>query len=742
MTSQRQFTPVRNDNFTEGVNQLLDAFKIPDNAFTELFNCYAWRNRIVQRLEKLKLGRLERVVEALSLPVTLNTDTYGPEDILGIFRTEEPNAELRPGSVLITIDGNSFFADDGLGQLIHTGGPIDGVGSIDYITGEISLTFTAVVAAGLSVEADYNYFPTLPVMGIVKREMPEINAEETIFFDQRYAYFFDFGVDQFREYQPAGGTTWSGTDYQFFYGTNYFRNVTGDSILWVSNFSGPTGDPIRYTDGTPWTNFLPEINIASDRLHQAKFLVPFRGLLLALNTYEGQTLATSVHFPNRVRASQIGSPLEADAWRDDIPGKGVAFDLPTNEQITGFGYVLDSLIVYTERKKWTLQWTGNSIVPVFEERKNNELGVESYFSIVPFDDSLVGIGDKFIVRSNTGQSVVVNDTLPDFAFQIHNDNEGRRRVAGIRDFKRRLVYWIYPNADEDGTYPNRLLIWNYEENTWAFARENLTALGEFQSNEDVRWQDVTWTWAEWTSTWASASNQSQYPDIAAGNVQGYVFLLNRQFYEDFSATIQGIGIVNGQVVLESPNHNLEDREFIFVDGIIGDYMDLNGRVYRVSPVDDHNFALSELSNGNFVGVTHDPGDYFGGGEFRLLKRPVVRSKKFNFIDQGKKIVLQYMDLLMRTSAISEYTLNVYVDYLEQPLERPPFWSRTIAPVNQPQATPDSTKSFNRFYVGTLGDMVQYEITRTDEQMASSQFATPLEINSLVLYVRPTGILTQ
>jgi len=734
------FTPIRNDKFDKGVDLSKEAFKIDNNAFADLLNCYQWRDRILRRRGNRLLGRLRRCLTAQALNNAPAAGTTLTDNIITTLSLES-TASIHVSTVTITIGALITVTDDGAGGFTQTGGTatLDNANSsINYATGAITIELSAGNYGSEAVSIDFCYFPNLPSMGIRTYEQSSINDEETVFFDTTYAYTFNSGSGFFEEL--AAGTTWTGTDSDFFYSTNYYQDSLNRDLFWVTNFS--SNDPIRYYNGVSWTNFNPDLDDAgTNQLYKALLLVPFRGLLLAMNTFEGTSLGASVQYPQRVRGSQIGDPLEADAWKDDIPGRGFFFDLPTNEHIKSFGFVRDSLVIFTERSSWLLSWTGDSVVPVIDQRENTDLGIESTFSVLNFDDKVVGIGDKFVVSSDSINAFPINNDIPDFAFTVHNGNDGRRRVHGSRDYNNRLAYWTYPRADENGTYPNRVLVWNYIDNSWQFFRDNLTCFGTFQPTNDTTWADVTWTWAEWTQTWGEGSNQSKYPDIVAGNQQGYIMNIGKQTLDDVSMYISAINIVGGQVQLEILNHNLEDGEFINVTGTIGDYTALNGNTYQIGYVDADNVSLFELDgSGNFDPVELTAGTYLGGGQCAIIPNFRILSKKFNMIEEGKKILLGYIDLLLESDPDAIFNLNLYLDYKSDPLNRSSFWSTQIQPEENIIDTPDQTKIFRKFWVGQIGNFVQFEITINNQNMPLQPPGMYFQLDSVVLYVRKSGRL--
>ena len=321
-----------------GIDNYGPSFLIPENAFVLLEDAYCFRKQVKRKEGYFFLGRLRRLLTASAMgnisAALAGTFTFNIFTGLGVL-ANEPNASIESGAVTnITIaigaPINQTLTDTlGTGNLTIVGaGPITAA-TINYATGVLTLTFSGAVAASVATFTGA-YFPGLPCMGLRTYESSVfINNEQLIAFDTIYAYKFTGG--QFFELSP--GTTWTGLDFNFFWSTNYFQNANGD-LFWVTNFSGPTGDPIRYWDSNAWTDFAPALNNpATDFLQQSLILIPFKDRLLALNTYEGATLAGSTNFPQRIRWSWNGDPLNASGWRSDTTGFGGFRDIPTNEEI-------------------------------------------------------------------------------------------------------------------------------------------------------------------------------------------------------------------------------------------------------------------------------------------------------------------------------------------------------------------------------------------------------------------------
>ncbi len=689
----------------------------------------------------------------------------------------EPNASIQPGSVVVTIlaTPNIVFTDQGDGTL--TSPTPSNSGTINYATGAVQIV-TNVGGITLTT-ATFSYYPALPVMGIRTRDLSPLNNEMTVFFDTKYAY--NFAASGFVEFSP--GTAWSSSltqaDSNFFWSTNYWISAGNIKIFWVTNDSGTSGDPIRYTNGTGngsgmWIDFAPIIDASGNRLTQCLALLPFRGRLVAFNTIEGMNLSSSTSFSNRIRWAAIGNPftetssivtsINANAWRDDIRGQGGFLDIPTNEDIITVGFVRDNLEIYCENSTWQLRYTGRSIAPFQIEKVNTELGAGSTFSAVQFDTSLVGIGDKGIVTCDSFQSNLIDIKIPDLVMnQINNNNFGQKRVHGIRDFFQRLAYWTYPDTSSQGTYPDRRLVYNYENDSWAIFTDSLTTLGTYQPTSGRTWANPTGSTAATKLEWQEAnfpwvSQPSAILSIVGGNQQGYIEYLDEQTTNDASLTIVGItGNTTTATQITSPNHNMQTGAVISIDGIpVGTPFasTLNGNIFGVIVNTTNTFLLMKYNatTGKFSDPELDPpATYIGGGQISVRDNFRIVSKKFNFLEEGQNIQIGYIDVLMPTSVNGAITLNIYVDYDDNssvntlPENTDPdtgqpdtFFNATISTASQSGGVSDSSKTNQRVFCSVRGNYITLEYTLSNEQMQNQCQSNNVQIDMQIIWMRSAG----
>ncbi len=749
------YTPLKIAGNETGLVKYREDFLLPNDAYPVLENAFVWRERIKRKQGFELLGRLRRVFEGATAVILGNLDGAG--DFSGNIRTIfslQTNASIEPGSISIS-DGVNTFTDDGLGVI--TGVP-SGSGTIDYSTTSITLAGGVPLAA---LTMSYNYFPSLPVMGLRSRELTAINNEQMVAFDQVYAYKFSSGGSE--EFLP--GTVWTGSDSDFFWSTNYWVGDGNLKIFWVTNFV----DPIRYTNGqvaTNWVDFTPQINAAADTLLNALCLLPFRGRMLAFNTIE----TDGVH-PQRIRWAAIGNPftivspivsiVSADAWRDDIRGKGGFLDIPTNEDIITVGFVRDNLVIYCERSTWQLRYTGRSIAPFQIEKVNSELGVESTFSGIQFDTSLVGVGDKGIVECDSYKSDRIDIKIVDLVINDINNNEnGTKRVHGIRDFQQRLAYWIYPLTSNNGVYPDRRLVYNYESDNWAIFTDSLTALGTFQKLTSRKWSDQpTIKWREANFPWIN--RPSLFPSIMGGNQQGFVLYLDQQTTNQQSLYIKGItGNTTTPTSINSPSHNLQTDQIIKIKDIPSTSpfaATLNDQVFAVrrTGADDFYIQKYDTDTGEFnLGQFDPPGAYVGGGVICIRDNFRIQSKKFNYMDKGKQFQLGYIDVLFDVAPKdsdeipdSFISLKIFNDYNDdtasniQPenSEEDTFFN-SVVPTNSTDGVNGGNKNWKRVFCATNSNFVTIEWTLNNEQMTNQCQESDVQIDAQVIWSRIGGRL--
>lgn len=765
------YSPLRITGPHTGLIQEREEFLLPNDAYPVLQNAYVWRERILRKKGFELLGRLQK---------TIGTTDAGGNAVINI--TPLP---IQPGVAYFVI-GSDIFQDPGGANPVNLLTNIAGVGPFGVLnraTGVLTIT-------GSQPLTDIQYYPGLPVMGIRTRELSPAINDQTLFFDQNYAYFFNGVTSQFEEFIP--GTTWnahaasvSGVD--FFWSTNYWGSSLTDfttenrKLFWVTNNTGAFGalaDPPRITDGVTWVDFFPS---AWSQIDATNFLtnwlcmLPFRGRMVVFNTWEGASAAGSLQYSNRIRWSTIGNPFISYAagppatgsWRDDIRGQGGFLDIPTSEDIVSIGFVRDNLVIYCERSTWQLRYTGRSIAPFQIERVNSELGTEGTFSSVQFDTSLVGVGDKGLVECDSYKSERIDIKIPDFVYKFNSLNDGPLRVQGVRDFINRLAFWTTPltsfyDGEVDSAswiFPNIRLLYNYENDSWATFNDSLTALGTYQPPSNRTWLNTPIPWIECLFTWISDDKAD--PKIVGGNQQGFVEILDQLSVNDVSLFISNL-TQGDTVTVTSPNHNMQTDFVIEITSIplTSPFSSLNDSVFGIVVTGANTFEIYSYDTSEDAFQTEviatPSGTYTGGGLIKIRENFYIKSKKFNFIDDGQNIQMGYLDILLAASN-GEISLNVYLDYddstvsnkyPENTINNNPFtktpdtFFNSVIPTSKPDLSQiEGSKFWQRVYCATRANFLTLEYTFSNLQMSNLQQTKGVQIDAQTLWLRKAGRMT-
>lgn len=698
---------------------------IPDNAFETLNNAYVFRGRVRKRFGSRYFANdndpLKSRLRILLAPAVLTITT--PIDI---------------------VVGQAFSIGNDIFTVVNVTPPYP---KSLLSTSAVTATLIAINQVSFSaIAANVYFYPSLPVMGLLTYENSYINDEFTIAFDTRFAYNYSSGWNRI----TGGADAWIGNDSDFFWGVSWSGADPSDRLFFVTNFDQLDPNFMRYYDGLIWTSFNPAFNIAGDTLQSARILTVFKNRLIALNTWEGG--AIPLNYVNRARYSQIGTPLttvDPNAWRQDIAGKGNAIDAPTREAIITVEFIKDRLIVYFERSTWELAYTGNQIYPFSWQQINTELGVESTFSIIPFDKLAIGVGNVGVHACNGSNVDRIDQKIPNEIFDIKNDNFGPQRVYGIRDYFSEMLYWTFPAAslNTNPPFPNKLFVYNYPTGTWSFNDDSITCFGYFQPSNGVLWSSTTVTWSS-DIAWNSGSTLPKFQQVVAGNQQGYTFICDTNVNTNEKVLqITNVTLIGVQTNLQVIDHNLAQGQYIYIDNAVwdpaGNY--LNDQIFQVFTVTDKDNILIG-PNANFTGI------YQGGGLISRVSQINIKTKQYNFYAKdGRNSFVNKVDFLVDRTANGQLDVNYYVSTSIDNLLLDSINTGTLLgtgtldtfpyPLIPLEAT--STRLWHPVYLQAEGEVIQLELTMNSVQMLDPLIReSGFQLHAMCIYSDPSSFRFQ
>src|SRR5277367_89891 len=496
---------------------------IMDDAFANMRNIYTWRGTVRKRFGTTLMN------ESKSAPqdqlFSRFRQNIGTTDDMGII-----NVTITP-PVIIT--GQNFSIGDEIFTVVTLGNPSNLLTTGASTLHTFDTTTGQLIINGAAINTDVFFYPLYPVMGFGSYEVNNISDEQLFGFDTAYSYMFSYTSGWNRVLGGTGNNQWSGSDADFFWTTNYRGIASSDFLLFITN--NIAADGFRYWDGTNFTQLgtlatTPFNN--TDFIVTARIIVPFKDRLLLMNVTENIDGIGLVTYTNRIRWSKRGSPVSVDSWRQfpDV-GKGGFIEAATKEAIISCSFLKDRLIVFFENSTWEVVFIGNTSFPYTIQKLNDELGVESTNSIIPFDRSALGFGSTGIHACNGLNVQRIDEVIPNAIFEVSNVNAGPQRVAGVRDYYNELAYWSYNSADAqtefNTIYPNRVLVYDYINKNWSYNDDSFTAFGLFNVQETITWDDLDIPWLEAEITWGSGDTQDKFQSVVTGNQQGFTSIISR-----------------------------------------------------------------------------------------------------------------------------------------------------------------------------------------------------------------------
>lgn len=229
----------------KGIRTDRTPFVIDNDSFPTLVNAYQWRGRVKRKRGTALLGRLTRYFNSTSPTYNPGTTTQvldgsGNGNLLTGFVSAglQADASVLPGSVSITNSTTTVvYTDPAKNGILSPGG------SVNYATG----AFTISPGAADTVTANFNYYPTLPVMGLEDLVLNPTDLTGLIAFDTKYAYnvitaspYTNYSVSFYKNLASAAYVSyvaktvwnpviWNGQNYQQFWTVNY------QGAFWATN---------------------------------------------------------------------------------------------------------------------------------------------------------------------------------------------------------------------------------------------------------------------------------------------------------------------------------------------------------------------------------------------------------------------------------------------------------------------------------------------------------------------------
>ena len=758
-----------------GLQLNVKPFLISNDAYEQLDNAYMFRGRLRKRFGGTYMGtgaptNREQFHSRLRMKFTAFTDLKIPVSgaVPGAFvstRDAKIGMAFSVGSVMLTVTNSAGGA-----QTLTTTDSSLATGTFNNINNNFEIIAHDATMIGQTVW----YYPSEPVMGLTQFGVnSSINNKPAYAFDRQFAYVFNSAG----YWERSGGAVFHGSDSDFFWAANWEGIVaapTYEQAMFVTNFNATIGTPgvnddlIHVLKGDPlaWVAYHPvcvPTGTTLVEISSARIIVAFKNRLILLNTIEKNTTgATIKNIPhvNRCRYSHNGSPFSTNAFYEQNMGTapnigdgGGYLDATTDEAIISAEFIRDRLIVFFERSTWELAYTNNETQPFLWQKLNTELGCDATFSSVPFDQHILSIGQTGVHACNGSSVERIDSKIPDEIAKVKNLTDGPKRVHGVRDYFTEMVYWCFPELAQlaDQPFPQRILVYNYKNQSWAFNNDCVTCFGYFEQYYGMTWGSIQRSWAQADFAWGSPITQPNFRKIIAGNQQGYVFLIEPDWMENApvmqitNIDISALPAISMTVI----NHSLKNGEYVFIKEVVSTLTlatDLNRKIVQVKSVDKDTISFSTPPD------TAPTGVYLGAGTLTRVSKIDIRSRQWNpYIDKGMNVNLGRIDFAVTNSQTGEITVDyspsaTNLSMVEKGIVNGSLMGTNIletGPYTDNQIEDYATRLWHSVYFMGEGECIQLRLYFTDAQMKDPTISlVGFELQGLILNTKPTSSYMQ
>ncbi len=737
-------------NFATGYDRELQPWLLPNDAFTDLLDGYVYRGVVTKRdgYNGYAIGEdstytESRIVHHLA-SVAPATGVINGVNKVFTFTFTTP---VSRGS--ITITGSApvqVVTDDGLGGFIGAIDPL-GVNTINYTTGAATVTFLVAPAGASTVLAGYDYFPGLPVMGIMSY-WPINNVRQMIVADTKYINRYNPATDRLED---ITNTALNGTNSDFLGWVNYAA-ANSDPRLLFSNLVN--GDVIQQWDGSNVTNYAALYNGAPFVIN-ARQMFNFSGRLVLVQTRE-----TGVLFPKRIRIS--GTGINCDEFGTNFSGAGF-IDIDDNTQLFGAIQNRNDLLVFTEGSTWVLKYTGNDINPFQLQRLDNSRGCAAAFSVISYLNRSMAASPRGLIMCDGYQVERMDDNIPQFSFNQINDEFFNRCFSAFLD-EDRDVYMMYPSVNVErpalvaANASDEILVSNFEEDNFCIYQIPLSCMGNFQETITKQWQDLSAAngYTNWNILASNFNNWNAFPftigspiSIGGGH-KGEIWSMNTNQATDNPQPIRAISIINAgnpqtiRVTTDWNNYNVGD--YIYFSGVEGMTQINNKQGEIISPIVTA-YNTFDVKFNEYLGTLTA---WTSGGEATKSFEFSAISKKLNpWIESDKKVRCGWMYFYVSTSEtlLKEYKV---VNGVETQVDVPCIL--TVEVITSNNDAPDFTKpqfeyeinctnindeiggkKWVKIWINQVGQFLQFRIS-------NRQAGAIIQVHAMMCGFQPVGRL--
>lgn len=355
----------------------------------------------------------------------------------------------------------------------------------------------------------------------------------------------------------------------------------------------------------------------------------------------------------------------------NTPGAGLS-ELDTNDTFGGSGILGKSMVALMGRSSWIVDSTGDNLNPFVTRKIPGPLGTDAEFSASFWDDSITSLGKSGIISTAGRESKRVDNKIPYFT-KRGIDQDLFKLTAGGFDWEVGQFLFSYVESGSEETTQNKVLVRNYEEDSWSTYDLRLTVFGDTQVTTGYVWDDIRaannpeWvTWDTTTDVWNEVGDPDTSQKFLAGSNNGWVYQLNKGL-DDAVRAITGITAANPAVITVG-DHDFDVGQQVAIANVVG-MTEINnydpvtpstiGTLYNITAV-----TATEIT------VDVDASQYTAYGSAGIVLVPIrfkAKTVPFNpYRPKGKRCYISYVEFLLDNTG-GYMDVTVYSDQEDTPI---------------------------------------------------------------------------
>lgn len=466
------------------------------------------------------------------------------------------------------------------------------------------------------------------------------------------------------------------------------------------------------------TSYYKEPSTSIGNLRRAKHVLYFNERLNFVNPQTSVTTYNQGWLYSGIRdSSGKGDDFNA-------PGSGLG-QLDTTEIIQGASIYGQYMALNLTNSNWLLEKTADAFNPYFPKKLPSVIGTDAPFSFTQWNSRIYSMGQNGVLVMDFRESLRTDDKIPFFTRDDIDANTFDYTYGGFDRLTSQFL-WSYLSDSENYTTQDKVLTYNYEENSWSVYTLPLTVFGFHEGEESLAWNQIEdfdvahSSWSRWDTTedvWNKIGIGDKYKVTLAGDNEGYIYQLNSD-YDDKLSAITGISQAT-QAVVSINEHNFQPGDTVVIENVEG--------MTEINYSTTNTFYTVVASTDTTVTINVDSSGYTAYTQNGTLSQPInflAKTTPFNpYREQGRSCFVSTIEVLLNTDG-GFLRVNVYANE-----ETDPFIENVLL-------QPDPNIQKDRQWVSMV---IDHEAEFFEFEFQQNSPSVGVEITSTRIHAEPGGL---